>query len=408
MKILLINKFFYLRGGSEKTFFDTADLLRENGHTVIFFSMNADENRESVHAPYFVSRVDFESSRSLKKNLAAAGRMLYSFEAQNRLAALLKKEKPDIAHLHNIHHQISPSILHTLASHRIPVIMTLHDYQAVCPVYTLLSHGRVCEKCAGGKYYHCWMRKCSKDSAAKSLLSTAEMYLHHGLLRSYRHVDQFTSPSRFLIKKTAQMGFSRSVRYLPNFVHPDRHAPTPGKIVTDVIYSGRLSAEKGLFTLLKSITGLNVRCAIYGDGPLRERLETYAREHDLGRVVFAGRIQHEHLLQAIRQARLVVLPSEWYENCPYSILEAFACGRPVIASAIGGIPELVVDDRTGLTFEPGNYMQLRKKILDLLNDSERITDMGKTARDFVEHNFSPGNFYKTLMEIYQTALRTSP
>ena len=407
MKVLLINKFFYLRGGSEKTFFDTADILQKKGHRVLFFSMNASENRSSAYAPYFVSEVDYESPRSLKNKITSAGRMLYSFEAKNRLAKLLTMEKPDIAHLHNIHHQISPSILHTLASHHIPTVMTLHDYKIVCPVYTLLSQGRICEKCAGGNYFHCWVQKCCKDSRIKSLLSAAEMYLHHSLLHTYRFVDVFTSPSRFLISKTTQMGFSREVLYLPNFINPDDYAPLATKTGNDIIYSGRLSAEKGLFTLLKSLKGINVRCTIYGEGPLREELETYARTKDLSRVIFAGHVQHERLIQAIQQALLVVLPSEWYENRPYAVLEAFACGKPVIASAIGGIPELVADGRTGLTFQPGNYIQLRRKILDMLSDSAKINDMGKTARRFVEQHCSPDKYYHKLMNIYRTAQRKS-
>ena len=405
MKVLLINKYFHLKGGAEKSYFDTADILKKNGHEVMFFSMTGSQNRESPYSPYFVSPVDYASTNSIFKKMKAAGRLLYSFEARSRLKRLLMREKPDIVHLHNIHHQISPSILHTFRSFRIPVVMTLHDYKLACPVYTLLNHGTVCEQCAGKKYYHCWLNTCCRESSLQSLLNTVEMYLHHSLLRIYTLVDVFICPSRFLRNQLIHMGLKGDFQVLSNALDPEDYTPVFRNEKPEIVYAGRLSREKGLFTLLKSLTGSSIRCTLYGKGPLQQPLAEIIREKKLSHVTLAGHLPNPALMPLIAKASAVVLPSEWYENNPYGILEAFACGKPVIASDIGGIPELVSDGQTGLTFEPGNHRQLRKKMLDLLADSERITDMGKTARRFVEKNHNPVKYYRGLMDIYRTAQR---
>ncbi len=405
MKVLLINKYFHLKGGAEKSYFDTADILKKNGHEVMFFSMTESQNRETPYSPYFVSPVDYASTNSLFKKMKAAGRLLYSFEARSRLKRLLLREKPDIVHLHNIHHQISPSILHTFRSFRIPVVMTLHDYKLACPIYTLLNHGTVCEQCARKKYYHCWLNTCCRDSSLQSLLNTLEMYLHHSLLRIYALVDVFICPSRFLRNQLIQMGLKGDFQVLSNALDPEKYTPVFRNEKSEIVYAGRLSREKGLFTLLKSLTGSSISCTIYGKGPLQKPLAEIIREKKLSHVTLAGHIPNQALMPLIAKASAVVLPSEWYENNPYGILEAFACGKPVIASDIGGIPELVSDGQTGSTFEPGNHRQLRKKMLDLLADSERIADMGKTARRFVEENHNPGKYYQGLMDIYLTAQR---
>jgi len=400
MKVLLVNKFFFLKGGSETSFFGTAQVLKERGHEVIFFSMDHPRNIETPFSKYFVSRVDFENSGGFLGKAKAAGRLLYSFEARRKLKELLEKEKPDIAHLHNIHHQISPSILQLLKEYKVPVVMTLHDYKMVCPVYTLLRDGEVCEDCNSGKYYNCMIHRCCKKSFLKSVVNTCEMYLHHRILNLYNLVDTFICPSRFLKEKIYEMGFNGKVVYLPNFVDSNEFSPLYGQDENVIAYFGRLSEEKGLFTLLSAVTGLKVTCKIYGNGPLKEDLARKIEGEGVSNVSLMGHIPPQELKASIQKSMFVVVPSAWYENNPLSVLEAFALGKPVIGSRIGGLPELIKDHRTGLTFEEGNIEDLREKISYLLDNPHRITEMGRNARNFVEINYNSTKIYKKLIKIY--------
>ncbi|MCZ2845668.1 MAG: glycosyltransferase family 4 protein [Candidatus Bathyarchaeota archaeon] len=404
MKILLVNKFFPLKGGAETSFFDIAKVLKDNGHIVAFFSMMHPENFDSPYSKYFVSEVDFENVGSFIQKIKASGRILYSLEARKKIEELVKKEKPDIVHLNNIHHQISPSILYTLKKYNLPIVMTLHDYKIVCPVYLMFSKGRLCEKCKGRKYYYCLLNRCCKDSYLKSFLNTLEMYLHHSILHVYDLVDVFISPSKFLKDKIAEMGFNTEVFHLPNFINANDFALSYTWNKNTMVYFGRLSQEKGLFTLLSAIKGLGLKCKIIGDGPLKENLERRIKEEILTNVSFFGYKRQEELRVEVQKSMFVVLPSQWYENSPRSAWEAFALGKPVVASRIGGIPELVKDNQTGLTFEPGNTDDLKEKILYMIKNPDKVIEMGKNGRKFVEEKSNPERYYRELMKIYQSEM----
>lgn len=403
MRVLLVNKFFYLKGGSETSFFNTASVLAKNGHRVSFFSMDHPENIQSAYTKHFVAHVDYEESSSLFKTIQASMKILYSREAKKKLEGLLEEEMPDIVHLHNIHHQISPSILSALKKFNIPAVMTLHDYKMVCPVYTLMSKGRICERCKNRTFYHCALLRCSKNSVTKSLLSTLEMYLHHSFLHVYEEIDTFLSPSLFLKTKLEDMGFKKRIVQLPHFIDSSQISPKFTWENSSLVYFGRLSKEKGIFTLLKAVEDLPVECRIYGDGPEKVNINRWIADKSLTNVTLCGHISQDELKGEVKRAMFVVLPSEWYENSPFSVLESFALGKPVIGSNIGGIPELVEDQKNGLIFEPGNPEDLRKNILNLLDNSERIRGLGENARQCVEQNFSPGKYYEALIKIYAEA-----
>jgi len=404
MNVLLINKFFYLRGGSETVFFDTASLLRHAGHSVSYFSMDHPKNLDSRYSRYFVSHVDFADMKGFIDRVGSAGRILYSFESQRKLEQLIREERPDIAHLHNIHHQISPSILHTLRKFNIPIVMTLHDYKLVCPIYTLLSGWETCERCRGGRYYHCFFRRCSKQSYLGSALTTAEMYLHRMVLRSFDNVDIFLSPSQFLKNKLAELGFRGTISHLPNSVDTSSYTPSHSWTEDSILYFGRLSREKGLFTLLDAVADLPITCKIIGDGPMRAALEKMVIDRGLQNVYLLGYKPHDELKSEILKSMFVIVPSQWYENNPMTIVEAFACGKPVVGSRIGGIPELVENGRTGLTFSPGNKEELRNRVLTLLNDSGKISEYGRNARDYVERKLNRELYLKRLLETYERAM----
>ena len=220
MKILLINKFLYPKGGDAICALATGELLRARGHEVVFWGMRHSDNADFPNAEDFVENVDYVRSGGARKQFRMVANLLYSLEAKRKVEAVIKSERPDLVHLHNFAHQISPSVLHVFKKYKIPVVMTMHDYKLICASYTLLSHGKLCEKCAGGAYFNCFREGCVKDSRAKSLLNTLEMYLHHKILRIYSLVDVFISPSRFLKDKLGAMGFKKRIEVLPNFINP--------------------------------------------------------------------------------------------------------------------------------------------------------------------------------------------
>jgi len=403
MKILLANKYFYLKGGSERYFFNLARLLEERGHRVIYFSMMDRRNRACPQEKYFIDPVDYEKPSGCRDHWRRARDLLYSREAKRKLAALVEAEKPDLAHLHNIHHQLSPSIIDALKRRGIPVVMTLHDYKMVCPVYTLFRGGRACEECRRGRYYRCFIHRCTKGSAARSLVNTLEMYLHHRFLKIYRKVDVFVTASAFAAGKMKEMGFPAEIVRLPYFLDPEEYRPRYGAAETSFCYFGRLSGEKGLSALLEAAKGIPATFKIIGAGPLEESLRTRIRRDRIDNVRFLGYRRGEELAGEIRDSLAVIVPSEWYELFGQSVTEAFALGKPVIGSGTGGISELIEDGKTGYLFSPGDVEGLRSKIRLLLENPGRTEKMGRRARKFVEDNFSPREHYRELMDIYRRA-----
>ncbi len=405
MKILLANKYFYKRGGAENSFFETARLLKEKGHEVVFFSMKHPDNMPSEYEKHFVDYVDYEKKGFLNK-MDVSMKLLYSFEASKKLEKLLEAEKPDIAHLNVIYHQISPSIIHTLKKFNIPIVMSLRDYKIICASYTMVNNNSYCEACKNSRYFECLLKKCVKNSWEKSLLNTIEMYLHHSLLKIYDKVDTFISPSKFLKEKVAEMGFKGHVEYLPNFVDLNSFHPDYGCKDKSIIYFGRLSSEKGLFTLIDAIKRLpKILLKIVGDGPIREDLETAIQKNNLSNVKSLGYLTGNSLKQEISRSEAVVVPSEWYENNPRSVIEGFALGKPAIGARIGGIPELVIDNKTGLSFESGNSEDLKDKIRVLTDDPAKAEQYGKNARKFAEENLNQETHYHKLIEIYKEAIK---
>jgi len=400
MKILMANKYFYLKGGAECVFLDSAKLLSNKGHKTLFFSMHHLKNLYSAYEKYFVLNVDYEKS-GIKNKIDSSIKLLYSLEAKRKAEELIKEEKPDIAHLQNIYHQISPSIIHALKKFHIPIVMTLHDYKMACASYQMLANGRICEACKDRKYYNCFLKKCVKDSKTKSLLNTIEMYLHHKIFHIYDLVDVFISPSMFLKNKVEEMGFKGKIIYLPNFVNLEDYRPQYDWQENSIVYFGRLSKEKGLFTLIEAMKGLNTKLKIIGEGPIKEGLELRVRSLELKNIEFLGYKAGDELKDEIRKSMFVILPSEWYENNPRSIIEGFALGKPAIGARIGGIPELVKDNETGLTFEPWNADDLKRRILQLIENPSEISRMGKNARKMVNEELNPDIHYEKLMEIYE-------
>lgn len=405
MKILLVNKYLYPKGGDAVSTITTGELLRRHGHEVSFWGMTHPNNPDYPTSPYFVDYIDYNKMNTLKDKIKIAGKLLYSLEARTKVEKLVMAGKPDIVHLNNFAHQISPSILGVFKKYGIPVVMTMRDYKMVCASYSMLFNGMPCEQCKGDKHYWCFIRKCTKKSYSKSLVNTVEMYLHHKILHVYDKIDIYISPSAFLMEKTKEMGLRGEVTHLLNFVDAGDSQPQYHYEQRRIIYFGRLAEEKGLLTLLEAVKGLDVELEIIGEGPQKSELEDKVSSEGIKNISFSGHRDRDALYEKIKSSMFIVTPSEWYENNPRTVIEAFAFGKPVIGSRIGGIPEMVIPDDTGLLFTPGDPHDLRKKIRHLLGDPDAIMRMGKNARLFYEKELSSASHYKKLMRIYNLAIK---
>lgn len=405
MRILQVNKYFYRKGGAETYLFDLLDLLAGAGHEVVPFAMRHPENRASEFDRFFVDEVDYDVPAPWYRRARQAARMVYSVQAASRMRSLVDAHRPDIAHVHNIYHQISPSILRVLARRSIPVVMTLHDYKLACPNYKLRTQGEICERCLSGKYYRAVKYRCIRGSLLGSAVCATELFLHRASGIYEDNVTTFLAPSNAMKSKVVASGIpDAKVEVLPNFVHVDRFTPSyePSGYV---VYFGRLSEEKGLLTLLESmrrVTGC--RLVVAGDGPLRETLHRFVAGNGLHNVELVGRRTGAELERLVRDARATVLPSEWYENCPISVLESCAWGTPVIGARIGGIPELIEDGRTGLLFEPFSVEDLAAKIELVCGDDDLPREMGRNARLKAQREFDVTTHLERLVDVYDRAL----
>ncbi len=404
-RVLMVNKFQYAKGGAELYMYGLADMLGREGVDVRYFGMRHRRNVASATSDHYVSEVDFEQPPPGIGRLRVAARAVYSVEARRRMSALLADQPPiDVAHLHNVYHQLSPSILPPLHRAGIPVVMTVHDYKLVCPVYTLTSHGEICERCVGGHFQNAVRLRCNRGSLAGSVLVAGETWLHRSL-RLWEHgVDVFVTPSSYLRDKLIAGGYpAERVVAVPNFVDPDRFRahPEPGGYF---LYLGRLSHEKGVETLIEAVAGTTLELRIAGEGPERERLEATAAQAG-ARVEFLGHRSGDHLEQLVAGARAVVVPSRWPENCPLVVLEAMAAAKPLIASRVGGIPELVRDGEEALLVPHGEVEPLRQAMLRLDGSDELAATLGVSGRRRVEALYGPARHLESVAGAYRQATR---
>lgn len=403
MRILQVNKFFYLRGGSERYFFDLCRLLEGYGHDVVHFSMQHERNERSGQERYFVSSVDLNAPMGLGEKLLAASRILYSSEAKTRMIGLIDEFKPDVVHFHNITRQLSPSVIDAAESRGIPMVQTIHDLSLICPAHSFFVNGGSCEDCSGGAYWHAVPKRCIDGLLSSSLLGVLEAYLH-SWLRLYRKISVFIAPSLFLKGKVSTLNWiAGKIRHLPYFIPsgPDYVSDNDGY----VLFAGRISKEKGVGTLIDAASRLRtVRFVVAGEGPPLEEFRRMARDHGLSNIEFMGYVKSDDLEPLMRGCSCVVVPSISYENLPLSILEAFARGKPVVASDSGGIPELVKDGVTGYIFLRDDPESLAHALDKAMSNEHHRLEMGRQARELVINSYGPDSHYDRIMSIYEDIL----
>jgi glycosyltransferase involved in cell wall biosynthesis len=406
MKILLINKYNYQKGGAETYFINFQEVLKSHGHEVAVFSMKDERNLPSKYEAYFSDRVDYnESKSSWKQKIKMAVNIVYNFQAAKNLDLLIKDFKPDLAHIHNVYHQLSPSVIMTLKKNNIPIVQTLHDYKLICPNYQLFNKGKICTKCQGKKFYNCFLGKCVKDSYLKSLIITLESYLHHRVLKTYRQVDLYIAPSQFMKDISVKFGIPKEkIVVINNFVEPEKiifGGKEDGEAF--ILYFGRLSKEKGvdiLINSMKDVKGATLK--IIGNGPEEFELKLLAKRLNLEtKIEFLGPKYGTQLMSYLKKAKAVVLPSIWYENMPLSMLEAMTASRVVIASRTGGMAEMINDKQNGFLFDLGNSIELSEIINSL--DKYNLGAIGAKARERVLA-LNRDNHYYDVLNIYNNAL----
>lgn len=349
MKILLVNKFLFEESGVTVNLFALAKRLKADGHEVAYFGMQDEKNIPNTWSKYFVSHVDFSSSKQgLRERLRVVGRMMYSFEAKRKFAKLLDEFQPDVVHIHNIYHHLSPSILSEAKKRGIGVVMSVHDYKLVSPYYTLYDGKNVCEDEVGRNLWKTVVYRRMNNSIVQSLLVFVESLLHQKIFRFYkRHVDTFICPSIYVREKLIQGGFDAlKCMVVPPLADYFSGDPTPREVGSHrkgVLFVGRLSQEKGLRELLAAWKGVGTseELTIIGEGPQRKSLEAYATEEHIERVRFVGWKSHDEVLEAYRSARVVVVPSLFPEPFGMVALEALLQGCPIIVSNRGALPQFV-------------------------------------------------------------------
>jgi glycosyltransferase involved in cell wall biosynthesis len=418
LTILHINKFHHIIGGAELVYFRTARILDRYGHKSLFFTMRHPNNVHCETEDYFVPLIDIDSDKKAINYLKATTRNLYSLRARGLVSKLLDKYNVDIVHIHDMHRQMSPSVLLEFRKRNIPVVMTLHNYKMICPSFLMMTQNKPCEACNNARYFNALKLRCVKGSFPRSGLISLEAYLHHKILDIYRNVDIFIAPSMFLKRKHEEMGFHKKIVHLPYPLDTDEfrsiqaiEAPSEKHDKITFVFFGRLEVEKGLFTLVEALGILsqkinrkNYQVKIIGDGSQKRQLKDRVQRKSLREVTFIDFLEGNNLYREVKSCTAVILPSEWYENYPVSVMETFALAKPVIGSRIGGIPEMVKDNDTGLTFEPGNPVDLSEKIKSILDKPEKAVEMGKKARLFIEQEVNPDRHYHVLMEIYKEAI----
>jgi len=410
LKIIIAHKFLRPLGGAEKVVLDLSRLLESKGHSLAHFAVADERNIHSRYSPYFPSPPDLEALRrkgSLGRKVASAFKVIWNEQARRQFRRLVRATDADLLHLHMFSRYLSPSILYAAHDLSLPALLHLHDYSVICPAGSLLRKGgEICPQggCTGGNFYRAVMGRCVRGSVVASSVMALEAYIAN-FLHLYRGSLGFLSPSRFLKGLFLRAGFSpENITFLPNFIFAEHLEPSlnPGGYM---LYFGRIVPEKGLEVLLDAASKLrHIPFVIAGEGALKDNLAILARERGLENVRFVGFKKGRELEDIIRSCRATLLPSIWFENCPLSLLESFALGKPVIASRIGGIPELLQHGWEGFLFEPGNSQDLSEKIEALWRDGDLCVEMGRKARQRVLIHHHPDTYHRRLERIYRRVL----
>ncbi|MFZ3079300.1 MAG: glycosyltransferase family 4 protein [Bellilinea sp.] len=392
MKILAIHNDYQMHGGETAVFLTDIQLLKNAGHTVITYTR---DNREIANYGFLKKAAFFPNT-------------IFSLKSYFELRRLIRKERPDIAHVYNVFPLLSPSVYTALHSEGVPIVQAVHNFRFLCPNGLFLTHGHICERCKFGNTLHAAYLKCYRNSTLLSLLYAVSIGLHRKL-GTFNRIDQFITSTEFTRNKFAEARFTKTekISILGNYLQ----LPLPEPLFTKpadgyIAYLGRLSEEKGISTLIKAVAGIEgLTLKIAGDGPERNALQEMVKKLKLERVEFAGQIPEEDKWNFLRNAICTVIPSKCYENFPLLILECMAVGTPVIGSNLGSIPYIIKDRQNGLIYDPSKPDDLKERILWLLDSPEDAKTMAQRGRETIEKDYAPQRHDQQLMRIYETLMQ---
>lgn len=402
MKILLVNKFHWNKGGSEKYYFELGQLLKEHGNEVAYFSMNNEKNIKTGDKEYFVDEIDLNTGSKLK-----ALDVIYSKANYKKMIEAIDDFKPDVIHVNNFQRQLSASIIKAANYKKVPVVFTAHDVQAICPGITMMDNDKnVCELCMNGKYMNCVKKSCNKGSKAKSLIGALEGY-YYRIKKIYNEkIAYIITPSEFYRTKFLEDGTDpKHVEAIHNFIIASDY-DVETEVGDYALYFGRLSKEKGINNLIEAFAKCDEgKLYIAGEGPEKENIEQFIKDNKLTkRVKLLGFLNKEQMTEQVRKARFIVVPSIWYENCPYSVMETLATGKPVIGADIAGIPELVVNNENGFTYKYDDVNELAEKMNILFKDENLVKKFGKKAKE-LSKQYDKEEYYKRIERIYKYVIK---
>ena len=392
MRILMINKFLYPRGGAETYMLRVGEQLTKMGHEVQYFGMYDERNVVGNQVNSYTKNVDFHEKRL--SAITYPFKIIYSNENRQKLKIVLDDFKPDIVHLNNINFQLTPAIIDEIYNHHIPMVQTVHDLQMLCPNHLMFQDFKVCERCKGGNYMECIKHKCIHNSLPKSVIGTLESYLYH-MGDTYSKVDTYICPSRFMEEKLLEYSdiYKDKTIFLQNFIE----LPTMKGLQKKpyVLYFGRFYEEKGIRVLLDAIKLCpNIHFVFAGDGPLKDLITGQNIE-------YVGFQTGDDLRNLIEEASVSIYPSIWYENCPLSVLESESLGTPVIASNLGGIPELIEDNVTGKMIPEMNAEKIAETIQDVMGNPSLLEKMQKECVKKRDIFISLTTYGEILEKIYE-------
>ena len=401
MKILMVNKFLYSRGGCENYMLFLSDHLKKLGHEVQFFGMYDENNTVGNSKGLYTQNMDFHS-KGLGRFLYPF-KIIYSFEAKRKIIQVIDDFKPDIIHMNNINFQLTPSVIYGAKKRGIPVVQTVHDYQMICPNHLLYNFREniPCEKCIEGSYTDCIKNKCIHTSRVKSIIGAMEAKLY-SLLKTYKKVDLFITPSYFLEEKllAARKFYRGKTKTIHNFIDKNKFNSITPKGEGYIAFAGRLSAEKGVELIAKTAKLMPEHTIfVAGDGPDKNILE------NIPNIKLVGFLSGEKLVEFMGNAKVLLVPSVWYENCPLSILEAQCMGVPVIAMQSGGMAELIKDGVTGTLVKEPTPEDLAEKIKETVENEEYYKSLKENLEKETDNIFSVEAYCDILLKEYEKLVK---
>ncbi len=401
MKILMVNKFLYPRGGSESYMLSLGEYFEKLGHEVEYFGMYDEKNTVGNSAGQYTQNMDFHTGKL--ERFIYPFKIIYSFEAKKKIGRVIDTFKPDIVHMNNINFQLTPSIIDAVKKRGIPLVQTVHDYQMICPNHLLydFESNVACEKCLEGSYINCLKNKCIHNSKIKSFLGVVEA-LFYSALKTYRKVDLFVCPSNFLANRllSAKSFYKGKTFTIHNFINKKEFAKKDISGEPYIVFVGRLSKEKGVENLAGAAKLLGeYRFVVAGSGPDEDVLKNIAN------VELAGFLTGEKLYDVMSNAKILLLPSVCYENCPLSILEAHSMGVPVVTMNYGGMAELVRDGETGTLVDEATPESIAEKIRQIMSDESYYNKLKENCKSENENILSIESYCEILKEKYDELIK---